>query len=141
MTPYVLAMLLVGVTAGGAGEAQKAPSLLYDTFGRITVDGAVLTHDIVIEDGAVRKRKKGPSKKERDTYGHTPLTPLEDIPWDCKTLVVGTGMHGRLPVVDAFKAEAARRGVELILLKTGEAVEYFNKNAGADLNAIFHITC
>jgi hypothetical protein len=40
-----------------------------------------------------------------------------------------------------FKDEAKRRGVKLVILKTREAVEYFLKNYGPDINAIFHITC
>jgi len=141
MAPCVLAVLLMVIPVTESDEAPKPPSIRYDTFGEITVNGALLTSDIVIDKGEVRRRKKGPSRKDRATYGHTPLTPLEEIPWDCKILVVGTGIHGRLPVVDAFKEEARRRGVELIILKTKEAVEYFNKNFGPDLNAVLHITC
>ena len=61
--------------------------------------------------------------------------------WECKTLVVGTGMYGKLPVVKEFEQEAKRRGVKLVILKTKEAVKYFLENYGPDLNAIFHITC
>ncbi len=89
----------------------------------------------------VRKRKKGPSRKQRAKYGHTPLTPDEKIPWGCKTLVVGTGMHGRLPIVKEFNEEAKRRGVTLVILKTKAAVEYFTKHYSKDINAVFHITC
>ena len=41
-------------------------------FGRITIDGVVYEHDVVIEKGEIRKRKKGPSKALRGRYGaHT----------------------------------------------------------------------
>ena len=56
-------------------------------------------HDVVIEDGEVRKRKKKPSKKYRDEFGHTPVSLDEKIPWRCKRLVIGTG-GGGLPVMD-----------------------------------------
>ena len=122
-------------------KANQAPKITDLEFGSITVDGETFHKDVVIENGVARKRKKGPSKADRAKYGHTPLTPKEKIPWDCKTLVVGTGMQGRLPVVEEFKEEAKRRGVKLVLLKTPEAVEYFLKNYGPDIDAIFHVTC
>ena len=35
-------------------------------FGEIEVEGKRYTHDVVIEGGKVRKRKKGPSKQFRE---------------------------------------------------------------------------
>jgi len=62
------------------------------SFGRIRIDGVTYEHDVVIERREVRKRNKKPSKELRDTYGHTPLSSKEKIPWKCRRLVVGTGM-------------------------------------------------
>ena len=59
-----------------------------------------------IDRGQIRKRKKKPSRPFRDAFGHTPLSVEEDIPWDCRQLVVGTGADGALPVMDEVKAEA-----------------------------------
>jgi len=61
------------------------------TFGSIRIDGVVYEHDVVIARGRVRKRKKKSSKPFRDAFGHTPLSIEENIPWDCRRLVVGTG--------------------------------------------------
>ena len=44
-------------------------------FGRITIDGVVYDHDVVIEAGRIRKRKKGPSKKRREGSGRPPDGP------------------------------------------------------------------
>lgn len=137
---FLTVMFLV-LAGTGADEGPRPPEIIYEEFGEIVVKGEKFTKDIVIEGGEVRKRKKGPSKGEKAKYGHTPLTPKEEIPWECKTLVIGTGMYGKLPVVKEFREEAKRRGVELVILKTGEAVKYFLENYGPDLNAIFHITC
>ena len=60
-------------------------------FGEIEVEGKRYTHDVVIDGGKVRKRKKGPSKQFREKFGHTPLSAGEEIPWGGKRLVVGTG--------------------------------------------------
>ena len=43
-------------------------------FGEIEVEGKRYTHDVVIDGGKVRKRKKGPSKEFREKFGHTPLS-------------------------------------------------------------------
>jgi len=51
-------------------------------FGSIEIDGTTYEHDVVIERGRVRKRRKGPSKPLRATFGHTPLSAAEDIPRD-----------------------------------------------------------
>jgi hypothetical protein len=52
----------------------------YPGFGAIVIDGKRFEHDVVVEAGHIRRRKKGPSKAFRDRYGHTPLSPDEDIP-------------------------------------------------------------
>jgi len=110
------------------------------SFGSVRVDGMTYDHDLIIDRGKLRKRKKGPSKKLRDAYGHTPLSIAEDIPWQCRTLVIGTGADGRLPVQEEVTAEARRRKVDLIVLPTAEAIEALaEKSAGS--NAILHLTC
>ena len=109
-------------------------------FGWIRIDGVTYEHDVVIDRGEVKKRKKMPSKKFRNAFGHTPLSVEEKIPWKCHTLVIGIGMNGALPVMDEVKEEAARRKIELLILPTDQAVEKLN----ADLegtNAILHVTC
>jgi hypothetical protein len=109
-------------------------------FGSIQIDGTTYEHDVVIDRGRIRKRKKGPSKPLRDTYGHTPLTAAEDVPWDCRRLVVGTGAAGALPVAGDLVEEAERRGVELVAVPTTEAIEVL-RSAPPDTNAILHVTC
>src|SRR5438132_10302852 len=83
-------------------------------FGEIEVEGKCYTHDVVIDGGKVRKRKKGPSKQFREKFGHTPLSAGEEIPWGGKQLIVGTGAHGALPVMDEVLAEAKRRGIDVM---------------------------
>jgi hypothetical protein len=109
------------------------------SFGSIRIDGVTYTHDIVIDGGQVRKRKKKPSKKFRDAFGHTPLSIEEDIPWKCRRLVIGTGT-GRLPVMDEVKREAKRRHIKLLMLPTAEAIAELTERPGK-VNAILHVTC
>jgi len=109
------------------------------SFGSIRIDGVTYDHDVIIDRGEIQKRKKKPSKKFCDKFGHTPLSAEERIPWKCRRLVIGTGA-GALPVMDEVKQEARRRNVELRILPTVEAIELL-KAAGADTNAILHVTC
>ncbi|MEJ2006852.1 MAG: hypothetical protein P8Z30_01640 [Acidobacteriota bacterium] len=109
-------------------------------FGSIQIDGFTYDHDIVIEGGEVRKRKKKPSKKFRDDYGHTPLSIDEEIPWKCRRLVIGTGIYGSLPVMKEVRIEAERRKIKLLILPTAEAIKTLEKDAG-ETNAILHVTC
>src|SRR5438552_8217237 len=76
------------------------------SFGSIQIDGSTYEHDVVIDRGEILKRKKKPSKKFRDEFGHTPLSVEEKIPWKCQRLVVGTGVYGGLPVMEEVKQEA-----------------------------------
>ncbi len=110
------------------------------SFGTIKIDGTVHEHDVVIDRGTTRKRKKKPSKQFRDEFGHTPLSVEEEIPWKCRQLVVGTGAQGKLPVMDQVRREAERRKIELVVLPTAEAIELLNRDPKAT-NAILHVTC
>jgi hypothetical protein len=92
------------------------------SFGSIQIDGTTYEHDVVIDRGDVRKRKKKPSKKFRDEFGHTPVSIEEKIPWKCRRLIIGTGT-GALPVMDEVKKEAKRRKINLLVLPTTEAIE------------------
>ncbi len=40
------------------------------SFGSIRIDGVTYEHDVVIDRGEVRKRRKKASKRYRDGYGH-----------------------------------------------------------------------
>ena len=109
------------------------------TFGSIRIDGVTYEHDVVIDRGQVRKRKKKPSKKFRAEFGHTPLSLAEKIPWKCRRLVVGTGI-GALPVMEELRREAARRNIELLILPTVRAIQVLERDS-TETNAVLHVTC
>ncbi|MGN6793022.1 MAG: MTH938/NDUFAF3 family protein [Streptosporangiaceae bacterium] len=110
------------------------------SFGSVRVDGVTYDHDLIIDRGQIRKRKKGASRKLRDQYGHTPLSAAEDIPWQCRRLVIGTGAAGALPVMQQVRDEAHRHDVDLVVLPTKQAIEVL-VGADIDTNAILHLTC
>ena len=109
-------------------------------FGSIAIDGVTYGHDVVIDRGKIRRRRKKPSKKFRVEFGHTPVSVEEEIPWKCERLVIGTGNYGSLPVLDKVKHEARRRKIELLILPTDEAIETLAKKSQGT-NAILHVTC
>ena len=108
-------------------------------FGAIRIDGITHEHDVIIDRGQVRKRKRKPSKKFRGAFGHTPISPKEAIPWKCRRLVIGTGT-GALPVMDEVKKEAKRRKIKLVVLPTKKAIQELKQEPSAT-NAILHVTC
>jgi len=110
------------------------------SFGSIRIDGVTYEHDVVIDQGEVCKRKKKASKKFRDASGHTPLSVEENIPWQCRRLVVGTGTYGALPVMQEVRAEVKRRKIEFLVLPTAEAIEVLKRKTDGT-NAILHLTC
>jgi hypothetical protein len=110
------------------------------SFGVIHINGVAYEHDVLIDRGEIRERKKKRSKPFRDAFGHTPLSAQEKIPWKCRRLVVGTGARGSLPVMEEVSREAQRRGVELVAMPTAAAIEALKKDA-RDTNAILHVTC
>jgi hypothetical protein len=110
------------------------------SFGSVRIDGATYRHDVVIDRGEVRKRKKKASKEFRDAFGHTPLSVSEEIPWKCRRLVIGTGAYGRLPVMDEVKSEAERRDITLVILPTAQAIDALKQDLDKS-NAILHVTC
>ena len=109
-------------------------------FGSVRVDGVTYDHDLIIDRGKIRKRKKAASRKFRDAYGHTPLSAAEDIPWRCRRLVIGTGADGALPVMKDVHQQARGREVELVILPTAQAINLLAKTT-KDTNAILHLTC
>jgi hypothetical protein len=109
-------------------------------FGVIDIDGVTYEYDLVVDRGEIHRRKKKASKKFRETFGHTPLSVQENIPWKCTRLVIGTGAYGRLPVMNDVRREARDRSIELVVLPTAEAIKVLQKHP-KKTNAVLHVTC
>lgn len=112
----------------------------YLGFGSVEINGQRYDKDVVVRRGRVEKRTKKASKHMKEQYGHTPLSLAENIPWDCETLIIGTGESGALPVLDEVKHEAEKRRVKLLIMRTDEACRELEK-AGDKTNAVLHLTC
>ncbi len=110
-------------------------------LGSIEVDGLEYEHDIVIDGGEVRKRKKKPSKPYRAEFGHTPLSADEELPWGGNRLIIGTGAYGSLPIMPEVIKEAGRRGVDLDAVPTEQACALIAGLDPRDVHAVLHVTC
>ena len=110
------------------------------SFGAIRIDGKTYEHDVIVDRGEIRKRRKKASKKFRAAFGHTPLSAEEKIPWKCRRLVVGTGAYGNLPVMKEVLREAERRKIELLIFPTARAIETLQQDS-EETNAVLHVTC
>jgi hypothetical protein len=110
-------------------------------FGSIEVDGREYDHDVVIEGGRVRKRTKKPSKPYRAEHGHTPLSADEELPWGGSRLIIGTGVHGSLPIMPEVTQEAGRRQVDLTALPTEDACRLIAGLDSREVHAVLHVTC
>jgi hypothetical protein len=99
-------------------------------FGAITIDGKTYEHDVVIRlSGDVVKRKKKLSKK---LYG-TPHVLSEDeakflFEKGCDQVVVGSGQMGNAHLSPEAKAYFERKGCEVLLEPTPEAIRTFNQS-------------
>ena len=72
------------------------------------------------------------------------LQDLEDVVAAAPEVVVlGTGYFGRVKVLDETLEALAEAGSEIVVEKTGGAVEYFNRFAedGRNVAAALHLTC
>ena len=111
-----------------------------NNFGQIQIGRELYQHDVVLNNKTVERRQKKKSKPLRAQFGHTPLGPQENIPWDCAELVIGIGYYGRLPITDAVIHEAEQRGITLKIMKTVEASKYLSEST-TKANAVLHVTC
>ena len=109
------------------------------SFGRIRVDGDDYSKDLILLRGEVR------SPWWRGAGGHIFAPPdLEDVVAAAPEIVVlGTGYFGRVKVLDETLTEFADAGSEVVVERTGVAVEIFNRLAaeGRDVAAALHLTC
>jgi hypothetical protein len=110
-------------------------------FGEIDVEGKRYTHDVVIDGGkGGNGRKDRPSNSAKSSVTRR-FRAEEEIPWGGKRLIVGTGAHGALPVMDEVLAEAKRRGIEVVAAPTLEVCQLLEEVKKGQAYAILHCTC
>jgi hypothetical protein len=106
------------------------------SFGRLVVDGAEETRDLIVLPGRVVR-----NWWRRDGHGlvlEDLSEVLEELPG---RLVVGTGAYGRMEPDPATLTQLAERGVEVEVLPTAEAVRRYGALSAAETAAALHLTC
>jgi len=111
--------------------------LLQDySFGRIVVDGEEQTRDLIVLPNRVFTnwwRRDGHSLAIED------LAEVEDeLP---EKLILGTGAHGRLRPPQAVIEELERRGIEVEVMHTEDAVRRYGDLDARRTAAALHLTC
>jgi hypothetical protein len=107
-------------------------------FGQIVIDGTSYNRDCVILGDCVEAnwwRKQGHLLAVEDLQPVLAAKP--------SVLVVGCGTSGMMKISEETRQVLRQQNIELIALKTDEAVETFNELAekGRDAAAALHLTC
>jgi hypothetical protein len=116
---------------------MSAPRIDSFRFGRVVIDGQHYEKDIIILPDAVCPnwwRVEGHRLCSQDLASVQSATPL--------TLIIGTGVFGRLVVPAAVVEEMEARGISMLALKTDEACQEYNKLREKErVAAALHLTC
>jgi hypothetical protein len=112
------------------------------TFGAITIDGTTYQHDVVVRlSGEVVKRKKQLSKK---LYGTSHVLSKDEAKFlfekGCDQVVIGSGQMGNVHLSPEAEAYFERKGCEVLLRPTPEAIRMFNRSHARRIG-LFHVTC
>ena len=108
------------------------------SFGRLTIDRETFTKDVIIfPDGRILSpwwRKQGHRLEQADIEALISSRP--------EVIIVGTGHSGLMKPAQELTRFLADSKIELIVQRTGQAVETFNDLAPAKkVGACFHLTC
>jgi len=108
------------------------------SFGYITINGKEYTKDVIIFPDNVFCpwwREEGHSLSLRDLKNVIELSP--------SLLIVGTGAYGVMKVPEKTLEKLKKKNINVILAKTGEAVELYNENFQKNKKTIacLHLTC
>lgn len=103
-------------------------------FGKYLINGTVYEYDIKIINNKIKKWHNHNMSKEDI------LDLVEAKP---ELIIIGTGAYGVIKVSKDIKELIKAKGIKLIIEKTEQACEEYNKaeKKGINVAAIFHGTC
>jgi hypothetical protein len=107
-------------------------------FGKITIDNQSFTSDLLIGPDKIHpnwRRKKGHALVMADIE----ILLAQVMP---DIFIMGTGTFGRVKIDETLEDELARRHIEFIPAKSGEAIKLYNSlSQQKRVLAGFHLTC
>jgi hypothetical protein len=111
-------------------------------FGSITIDGKIYDHDVIIGlSGEVRKRHKKLLKEKYGTSHIISKAEAKDVfEKGCDQLIVGSGQQGNVRLSPEASAYFEKKGCQVILQPTPEAIRSFNQSGGKKIG-LMHVTC
>ncbi|GAB4304593.1 MAG: Mth938-like domain-containing protein [Candidatus Bipolaricaulota bacterium] len=105
-------------------------------FGRIEVDGVAYEHDLVITPTEVQEWRRREGHRVHPEDLEPALAPAPEV------VIVGTGFSGLLRLTQEAEAHLSHRKIELVAVRTGEAVEAYNDLSPRRRTcALLHLTC
>lgn len=138
----ILMLAAVAVIAAETNEVIRLDGkTTIDSYsqGKITIGGKLIRTDILVEpDGTVKvdwSTKTSHVLTEEDIRGLLALK--------AGTLIIGTGNQGLMKPAPALKKSLKEAGVDVIILKTPEAIKKLKelRGEGKNVSACFHIGC
>lgn len=118
------------------------PNIDRTDFGSITIEGAVIGHDVIIlPTGEVKKRKK---KLSKAIYGTSHILSLDEAKYvyepGIERLIIGSGQYGNVRLSDEAADYFKRKHCQVDLEPTPAAIQTWNETRGA-VAGLFHVTC
>ncbi|MFC1655636.1 Mth938-like domain-containing protein [Patescibacteria group bacterium] len=105
-------------------------------FGSIEIDGQRYRHDVIVYKDEV-------SEWWRESGHNVTIGDLSEVPPKIDIFVMGNGASSRCAFPDETKEYLEKKGIEVIVEKTGDAFKTYNKLAkeGKNVAGGFHLTC
>jgi len=118
------------------------PSIDQTSFGSITIEGVVFTHDVIIrQSGQIDKRKKKLSKAIYGTSHIVSQVEAEHVyEQGAKRLIIGTGQEGNVRLSEEAADYFQRKRCQVDMFPTPEASQAWNEAEDAVIS-LFHVTC
>src|SRR6056297_1040639 len=106
------------------------------SFGRIEIDGKEFCYDIVIDEFSNELRKW----IREESHNVFPEDLIEVKNRKPNIVIIGTGNSGQMNVSEKAKDFIKSLDAKLIIEKTPNAIEKYNKEKGKKIG-LFHLTC
>ena len=107
-------------------------------FGSITINGKTYNNDVILHGDEMINESWW-----REEGHNMAIEDLKDLPDKFEVLVIGNGASGVCNVPEDTIEYVKKKGIEVIVQMTGEAVESYNRllSEGKDVVGAFHLTC